>query len=323
VLALIFIVSMSLTNASRDTYLSILNGCIQVFKPNKSLASSNLDLNKFLSLAIEVAGNPALSKVHKFYSMLHSLEGSQIQSFLLGIGDNNINSGLRILEKDFSIARNPQSELIQALACLKLGINALLTTIESKAKRSSGPWESVAHFIDPSFGKGDMIDLYNKVYHASTLVAFLYIFCGEREIGNRIYQQAILFFYYELLYKSYGNRWSDPAYGLLDAVGRKRLIGREVIYKVVSRSLDDARSAQDEVCNYYEERRNEEKEFICLSRDIFNIKLKATLSSVRNVETRKEFEPSGLMGRSYGYQSFISSYWKPPICERCNDSLYL
>jgi hypothetical protein len=315
--------SVSLTNSSRDIYYKILNGCIQVFGPSKSLASSNLDLNKFLSLAIDIAGNPALSKVHKYYSVLHSFEGSQIQTFLLGIGDNNINSGLRILEKDFSIARNPQSELIQALACLKLGINALLSTIESKAKRSSGPWESVAQFIDPKDGKGEMIDLYKKVYHASTLVAFLYLFCGEIEIGNRIYQQATLFFYYELLYKSYGNRWSDPAYGLLDANGRKKLIGREIIYKVVSRCLDDARSTQDEVCNYYEERRNEEKEFIGLSRDIFNIKINATLGEVRNVETRKEFMPSGLTGQDYGYQSFISSRWKPPICERCYDSLYL
>ena len=280
--------TMSLAYASRDTYCKILNGCIRAFEPNKNNATSNLSLNKFLSLAIDIAGNPVLSKVHKFYSTLHSFEGSQIQIFLSRIGDNNIQSGLRILEKDFSIARNPQSELIQALTCFKLGINTLLATAETKAKRSTGLLESFARVYVPETGKDEMIGLYNKAYHTSTLVAFLYLFSGEIEISNRIYQQAILFFYYELLYKSTEylefQKYDPRPEGLLDAKGRKWLIGKELVFthSIFSGSLNDPLDIQI-VGNFYEERRKEEKEFLDLSRDIFNINLEATLGVAKKV----------------------------------------
>lgn len=317
---------MSLTNATRKTYYEILNGCIRAFEPNNSKATNNLSLKTFISLASEIIGNPILSKVQKYYSILHGLQDSQLQSFLLKSGDINIRTGLRILDEDFSIARDPQSELTQSLVCLKQGINTLLTSIESKAKSSKSIWSEYVRVWLPEKGKDELIDLYNRAYHASTLVAFLYLFKGESEIANRIYKQAILFFYYGLFYKS--AECFDEEYpllsGFMDSDDRKRLIGKKLkfTHSMIASSLDDEFSKQ-EVCNFYEERRNEEKEFLRLSKDIFNIELDYTLGSEYSIETKQSLLHTPRTGSIRYYKTILFIPWKPPICKRSYEGLYL
>jgi|LakMenEpi03Aug12_release.lakeMendotaPanAssembly.Ray.scaffolds.fasta_scaffold540445_2 hypothetical protein len=213
---------------------------------------------------------------YKICKSLAKLKNQPITKFLSESGDTDVRTAIDIITHDLK-ANRLEYELVQALTLLKRGRNAFLSVAEKEHKK----WSI---FID-----SDTLTVsYSKAFLATILIAFCYKLLKDENMTSKYYVDAKFYFYHRI-YSSFSCT--------------NRMPRQDSIY--INQYLKQ--TSEDGALALYKGNRKEEKEFIRMSKIVFDKQLTPSLPD----KCATRYERGSYNAPGYGTDIMFS--WKPPV----------
>jgi hypothetical protein len=294
------------------SYSKIFSKSYEIFNQPKK-ASIQVSLRKFIDIASLASNDPLSSNAIKFYKLLSTLNANSMSDFLTESGNQNVKTGIRIIKYDIPDAKDPNSEITQALSNLKNGLFSMLTAIESEASKN----RNILSWWGINSASPEIIrDLYNKSLHTANLIAFCYLLKNDIRMAQRFQNNYAILSCYYYLYHSFlcDSGWSLN-YRVLDKSERKQLAsGRNI-----TSNFSIVQEKSNSLVSLYEKLQREENYLVRISTDIFGIDAKSALGGQHRITER---DTGGFVegpAKSYVLSYELTASWNPPIFYRTYD----